>query len=143
MHTNVIVYHITLWYYVSKQYIYMYDEIQVDDRYNQMMNYHEGKKFWLRYLQIQNCCFESRPNENSKTAWIQLWLAKVDCHQGTFWHFVDRSNASQQIKSSRVKTCCLNCTILKYPYENVKCILDKILCESHTAKLERDLVDDQ
>ena len=105
----------------------MYDEIQVDDRY---------KKFWLRYLQIQNCCFESRPNENSKTAWIQLWLAKVDCHQGTFWHFVDRSNASQQIKSSRVKTCCLNCTILKYPYENVKCILDKILCESHSAKLE-------
>ena len=95
----------------------MYDEIQVDDRY---------KKFWLRYLQIQNCCFESRPNENSKTAWIQLWLAKVDCHQGTFWHFVDRSNASQQIKSSRVKTCCFNCKILRYPYENVKYFVNHI-----------------
>ena len=117
MHTNVIVYHITLWYYVSKQYIYIYDEIQVDDRY---------KKFWLRYLQIQNCYFESRPNENSKTAWIQLWLAKVECHQGTFWHFVDRSNASQQIKSSRVKTCCFNCTILRYPYENVKYFVNHI-----------------
>ena len=73
MHTNVIIYHITLWYYVSKYYINMYDEIQVDDRY---------KKFWLcyPYLDTKLLFFESRPNENSKTAWIQLWLAKVDCH---------------------------------------------------------------
>ena len=51
----------------------MYDEIQVDDRY---------KKFWLfySYLDTKLLFFESRPNENSKTAWIQLWLAKVDCH---------------------------------------------------------------